>query len=377
MKVNLITLHRVLNYGSVLQAYATYKALESINVEKLELLDYYREKDYDDIRINHYGSYRTRNEHGLSKKCKSFLYDLMLKKSILKFYKVCDSFLRNNVNLSSQKYYSENDLLQNASVCDIVCVGSDQVWNNIHNEGIEWPFFLRFCDEGTRKISFSSSLGIENPEKEYAEVLYSELKKFDKISVREKQTQQLLSSAGIESEFIIDPTLLHEKHEWKKMIRPRMIKEKYLLIYQFGNSKEINRVAKKVSKEKGLKIVNIVFHPHQVIGRPGKKIVVPTVEEFLNLLYYSDFVITNSFHGTAFSINFEKEFVVILRKNFNIRMKSILETLDLENRIYIKEHEREIINDTINYDLVRKELDNKRKDAINWLKEVFLNEENS
>jgi len=377
MRVNFITLHRVLNYGSVLQTYATCKLLESINVNDIEVIDYYREKDYDYQRILNYGSYRTRKEHGAKKILKKILYDMMLKKSVMKFYKACDSFLCDNVKLSSQKYYSEIDLEKNVNRCDIMCVGSDQVWNNIHNEGIEWPFFLKFCHEGTKKVSFSSSLGIENPDEEYAKILYSELNKFDKLSVREKQTQQMLNSVGIKSEFIIDPTLLYKKEQWQELIHERNIKEKYLLIYQFGNSKEINKIAKKVAKEKGLIIVNIVFHPHQVIGRPGKKIVVPTVEEFLNLLFYADFVVTNSFHGTSFSINFEKNFIVVLRKDFNIRMQSILQTLHLDNRIYIQEKEKEIIGNEIDYNKANEVLSFKRKEAIEWLRGVFADEKSS
>lgn len=371
MRVSLITLHRVLNYGSVLQTFATSELIKRYGAETVEVVDYVRKKDPCAKKLENYGVFRLecekRSVKGLSSKCREILYNLILKKSTVAFYHHCDSFLCQNVCLSERQYHSADELMLDPPDADIYAVGSDQVWNNIHNEGVEFPFFLTYAPVQSEKIALCSSLGIESPDKSYLNLLVNHLSTFSAVSVREVPTANLLNSEGITCSDLLDPTLLYEAVNWEKKEEKCIVHEPYLLVYQFGNDKSINQIADSIAKEKKLKVIHITFHKHQNVLKNGKCILTPSVPEFLSLIHHADFIVTNSFHGTCFSINFNKQFAIVLRNQFNVRMESVVERLGLSDRIVNIDNYRGRVKKEIEYSQVNQILTAQREKAAEWI----------
>ena len=176
---------------------------------------------------------------------------------------------------------------------------------------------------------------------------------------------------GKDCELVLDPTLLLSKNEWKEKasITNRIIKEKYLLIYSFGMTDSIYNTAKKIAKERNLKIIMISNSLRYYQDITKFKGCGPL--EFLNLFYYADFIITNSFHGTAFSINFNKDFFVETSQgqavSVNSRIKGFLELLSMEKR------DLQYANETIpvNYNKINQRLIELRKESMKYLKMII------
>lgn len=370
MRISIITLHRVLNYGSVLQAFATSEIFKSFGCQ-VEFVDYVRSNDLNRSKIANFNEFKLKqnnksNLRGIMK----WLYKIMIKTLIYpttrKFFESCERFINLNMKMSNIQYNSLEEINSNPPQADIYCTGSDQVWNSYYNNGIDSAYFLSYSLQG-KKISLSSSFGNEKLDELQKDAIYSYLKDYIALSVRENSGLDILNSMGLEGEKLIDPTLMLDLNKWTSYCEKRIIKPQYLLVYNFENSKEIKEIAVEIAREKKLKIVSIGFHQHHRLLRKGKVIIIPSINEFLTLLYYADFVVTNSFHGTCFSLNFRKEFAVVLRNQFNTRMQSILNIVELEDRIVNKDDYKKVFEKTIDFDKVDEILGKERKKAINYI----------
>ena len=246
-------------------------------------------------------------------------------------------FIRKNIHLSKKKYTSFIALKKEPPIADVYCTGSDQMWNSYWNQGVEKSFFLEFAPKHKRRIAFATSIGVTKLEKDEATAIIPMIKKYNFISVREKSAEVLLREYGIKAYTIMDPTLLYNLDSWKKLIGSNKQKSPYLLIYQLHNSHEgsnFDEAAKSIAKILNLKIVRIIYSHSDI--KIGHKIYMPTIGDFLSLIYYADYILTDSFHGTAFSINFNKQFSAVYPKKFATRIQNILELTGLEDRKYTK-----------------------------------------
>lgn len=317
-KISVITLHYIRNYGSVLQTYATQRKFELMGYD-VDIIDYAR----PNIDVN----LRT----GLNP-IKIFIHNLLdlIQRPFHK--KVFDEFLNKYIKLT-RHYNSYEDLKADPPISDIYCVGSDQMWNSEYNQGILPAYYLDFGDEKTKRISYAVSIGLDAfPEKEIPQIKQY-IQKFYAISVREASAKKILGEIGYKNVFhILDPTLDLKKEDWKDMIAPRIIKKKYILIYRLNKNRELEKYAKILSEKTGCKIVRMSYWLTQFLDS-GKMIFTPTVKEFLSLIYYADYVITDSFHGTAFSLNFEKEFFIFYPGKYNTRIQSLLELTGTQGRV--------------------------------------------
>ena len=228
MNIKIITLHRVFNYGSVLQTYATEKMFEK-HGHKVEIIDYITE--IRTLKKQFKITPPTLRQDMLHRSiyffCKYF--SLILKKRT--FWR----FLKKNVNLTRRKYITYNDLVENPPIADVYITGSDQVWNSKYNNGIDRGFYLDFTDS-PNKFAFAASFGMEQiPENELEETKRL-LKKYKSITVREDEANVLLDKMKIDNHFvIIDPTLQLRKNDWLKLASKRLIKEKYVLLMLLYN----------------------------------------------------------------------------------------------------------------------------------------------
>lgn len=358
MKVAFITLHRVFNYGSVLQAYATQKVIESVGHEPI-VIDYIPKAWQLKSLL-----WQVHNPKGF---VKDSVYRLMRAASVVIKTKKFWGFLKKNLNMT-KTYRSFEELCVKPPEADVYCAGSDQMWN-IKYSGIDEAFYLRFAQSTARKIAFSTSIGMTGFSNDESGIIKDYVSDFDALSFREESACGLMKSLGFDSEVIIDPTLQLTKEEWRVMASDRLIKENYLvLMLLYNEDNNATKIAREIADKKGLKLVKISW---ELTKPEGVDILMThrSPEEFLSLFYNADYVVTNSFHGLAFTINFNKPFIAIKRNEYNTRLENLLSVTNLTDRMVTDNIDRFDIDMPINYDFVNDVLNEERKKAKEFLLE--------
>lgn len=366
MKVGLITLHNVKNYGSVLQTYATQKIFKNLGCE-IDVINYSRKELMDENLLeNRINTSKIFSKNFLTR----IVGRILLGDSVKKQCKVFNEFLNNNINLT-QRYNSFEELEKNVPEADIYCTGSDQVWNSDWNKGIQKAFFLEFVDNKP-KISYASSFGKSELDPDEVEITREMLKKYKHISVREKSAVKIIHDLGIQNvEHVLDPTLMLDKEEWSKLGTEIKHKGKYILVYQLNTKNpEFDAYVKGLSKKKKMPIIRVSNVIYQVF-KYGKFAYCPTVNEFLTYFLNAEYIVTDSFHATGFSINFNKKFVSIFPKKFSTRLQSILELTGLESRRVKDFNDFSIIDEEIDYERVNKIIEKEREKSMNYLKNAI------
>lgn len=358
-KIGIITFHRAINYGAILQVYALQKKIEQLG-GKCEVLDYrndilearHKEKSFSDI-----------------KNLKDILRYILIYRNYNKKHKKFRNFINENISLS--RVYNFEELEELSDKYDLFITGSDQVWNySITN--FDTAYFLDFVNDSVKKNSYAASFGISNIPKELKNKYYELLKDYNHMSLRELQGANIIKQLyDKEVDVVLDPTLLLNKNEWVNIANNNLIKDKYILIYAFGGSKYLMNLAKKLSDITGLKIVTISNNYKYSLNIKHIKTAGP--EEFLGLFKNAEYVFTNSFHGTAFSINFNKQFFTEFlpeEHGVNSRLEDILDLFNLRNR-QVKNDNINILNSTIDYVTVNKKLAAEREKSIAFLSRII------
>lgn len=323
-KIEVMTLHTSVNYGAVFQVYATKKVFEDLGFT-VEFTDYIRKNNTDEAlarKMIDKEPYRkiSRITGGLSDK---ILYPFARRK-VKRRSGAIRSFINTHIPLTPQVYYTSEELKSNPPMADIYCTGSDQVWNSIWNEGIELPYFLDFAPKGKKRIAFAASIGRESIDEEEKKQILPLLKEYRAISVREKSAQDILAEMGIESELVLDPTLMLKKEDWLRLAAP-VTREKgeYLLLYILNWSQEVDTLAREIASYHNWKILRICKTPLPL--KDMEPVVVNQVEELITYFNEAACILTDSFHATAFSLNLQKHFMVVSPPRFSTRIDNILE----------------------------------------------------
>ena len=357
MKIDVITLNAVRNYGSVLQALATQELLKE-NGADVEIINYVREDVLPSNIAKTYGG-------------NNILKRLAMIPTIIRWKVVFDKFQEKNLNLGKIKYTTEEDFKNYPLKADAYCTGSDQVWNSKWNKGIIYPMYLNFVPENYIKFSFASSFGQDILSDEEIDKTKKYITQYDFISVREETGKRI-----VEEQYkypnvvhIIDPTLCLPLEFWRKYSTKRKIKKDYILIYNLNKSKEFDNYARKLAKKTGLKLVRLCTRYDQIF-RVGKSILVPTVEEFISLIDNATYVLTDSFHATAFSMNMNTEPICVYPNEFSGRIDSFLKLVKSTQRKIKDYNDFEVINRHVNFEEVNNVLNKEREKANNYLKNV-------
>lgn len=320
-KVNIITIHFGTNHGSVLQAYALSNYLQGIGHD-VRIIDYVPER------------YNVWNSLLLRKKNKYPLPVIMAYYpfAVMKGYKVrklFDSFVKNNLNLT-RRYSSKEELKNCPPMADIYISGSDQVWNNDYNGDNEYSYFLDFVPNHAKKVAYAASFGKEDVPQKHLSDIKPLLQDFDKISVREADAKRILAPIGIYATHVVDPVFLFSKQEWREFATKHETDKPYILVYVMdGLYNELLDYAQKWKEQTGKKIYVVSFKKIKD-QRIDKCFYLTSPKDFVGLIDNADAVITNSFHGTAFSILFQKDFMTVGKEKYNSRMCSLLSKLNLD-----------------------------------------------
>ena len=366
MKMLIITMHRGNNFGSALQVYALSEVVKSLKCDP-DVLDYIPQ------RINFQINLRNNLSQLFSKGGLRAKYNIIRGIAILVSSQwIYNRFFKKHLHLT-KPYYS-NEMIKDAHLSyDIYMTGSDQVWNSIHNQAIEYPFFLDFAPIGKPRIAYAASFGKVHLDSCEIKETQRLLSTYQAISVREESALSILASLGLKGTHVLDPTLLLPKEEWMKRIPSLSTKEKYLLIYSVEpNKQELIEYANLIAKRLHLRIYLVEWGFKKY---PGVDRMISFIDPLQLMAYFvqAEYIITSSFHGTAFSVNLNKQFISITPKRFNTRVESLLTMMNLIDRLMDKNSfDIDKAIQTIDYVPVNKKLDEQRESSISFLKQFIF-----
>ena len=353
--IGIMTIHTTYNYGAVLQAYAT-EAFFSSHGYDAELINYTNPHIQEMLKLSY------KQDGKWSGYIKTFIRNTIFRR--LYYYKKGFSNINEICNFSP-KYNSVNDL--EAAQYDVMVSGSDQLWNPLISGKLDPLFFLQFGKAG-KKISVASSLGsyvLTDAEKDE---IKSYLKDFDYISVRERFAKdQLQPLTTKEIKVLLDPTLLLTREYWIKNIisrsKYREKKEKYIVTYFAGGNKGTHRqIIAEYAKMMNLPVWTIQYSNY-TWKESSRKILGATMEDFVALIANADLVITDSFHGVAFSINMGSNFIALKNTANPVRVKALLEQLGIADRIDMPTNSYH----PVNYEDITPKLNELQEDSIEWV----------
>lgn len=312
MKVLTITLHSSDNPGSSLQAFALQHFLLGVGHDT-EIIDY---------RPNYVATNGAFVKTTLKKIIFFRKYREMIRKN--------NEFIDNYLKLNNKRYTSYEELKCNPPKADVYITGSDQLWNSNFACGRDKAYYLGFVKRG-KKMSYAVSLGKETISREELEWIYTNVKDFDFISVREYSSKNLLEEKSIAgASYVCDPVLLVDKRTYLEMqIKPPF--KKYVAVYLVVQSELLEQLLQALREKYGYEIILVGAFLNRCKCDKQLRGVSPC--EFLGLLANADFVVASSFHATVFAQIFEKNFAIIPPKSNSARIEQFLEITNLQNHI--------------------------------------------
>ncbi len=245
------------------------------------------------------------------------------------------------------------------------------MWNEQYNgHRTMREYYLSWAPVGKPRISLFTSIGKDRFDEWEKKEVKELLSNYSLISVREDSGKKAIEDLGIKNVYHLqDPTILLDAEEWEALSEGRIIEEKYILLYEISRKAPLADYARELARRTGLKVVRINYYTFDAL-KYGKSITAPTLEQFLSLFRYAEYVITNSFHGTAFSIAFGRKFAAVAGSNPG-RLQSALEYYGISERICGKPAEiYEVINQPIDYAEVKKRISNAGKDFDEYMEKV-------
>ena len=354
-RIGLLTIHDTLNYGSLLQTYATYMALKSIT-DNVELIDY----KCDAIS-------KRESTHSIAecKSVKDLIKWMMWHPAMNEKKKEFWKFIKDRIVLSEP--YSRETIKASNEKYDTFIVGSDIVWGT-NITGHDYTYFLDFVDNRKKKIAFSSSIGTAWEEQDKPQIA-DLIIRFDEISVREQLAAEWIKEISKRKvEVTCDPTMLWNSDFWAELSEDIYLpKEKYVLIYLTTPDKKDVYDGIAYAKEHDLSAYYIDFNYYKPIR--GLNIIKPTsIQQWISLIRNADTVFTASYHGLLFSLYFHKNLYYYNGRNTS-RMISLSKEIGIEDHEGFKENIEK--NSVIDYEKVDKVLRDKREYSWNILREYI------
>lgn len=364
MKVGIITVHHYRNFGSALQAYASQKVFEKLGYNAY-IIDYRspclyysvdKFMDYDSKDDSFYKSLERKKKGCLIKR---LIYKLLSMRLISHFLYSEFGFTK-GINLFSywmdhlkltRRYDSLKDLYRDPPCFDVYVVGGDQLWNTYITYNNP-AYYLSFAPSGSKRISYSTSIGIPFIPEKALGTFQKGINNLSRLLLREEEGVAYLRSLGYKAERVLDPTLMLDKREWAELCNEKYSVpfERYILAYFLNPSDWTDRLLETVHKQTRLPII--------IIGKGTNRTDVfytgsIEVSTFLTLFSRSEIVVTNSFHGMAFTIIFEKILIATYRGSessvsMNSRQRNLINMLDISSSLQVEDS---FIPDTITYSM--------------------------
>lgn len=362
--VGVITMHCVVNHGSALQTLATQTILERLGYD-VRIINYRYPNDFHPKRKNSLKKllqFVLHWLHGFPQKRKKKMYEV---------------FWKENFKLT-RPYYTQEEIRNNPPEFDIYVAGSDQIWNPKHTNG-DGTYFLDFVPADKVKISYASSFSCASLAPEFAEKVEMWLKSFKAISVREENGVKIIDRfLPNKSSITLDPSLLLTQQDYQPLIDKSTFKTEepfilvYCLKYMYNPYPYVTHLIEEAARQLNMRVICVDFTALQRIKAKNvynfRDALGPS--EFLWLFANAQMVITTSFHGTAFALNFGKSvYSIVKNSNSNDdRMQSILNLCGMQERAIPMGTENVKFTTQIDCEKIQQKLSALREKSIDFLK---------
>lgn len=369
MKAGIITYHNVINYGAALQALATQETLTRCGCQA-EIINYTPSDVFDVYRSFSVGRFRRCCKKSLKFALRDVASNLKNYPAVHKKRSGFAGFGRKYFHYSGKPCANYEKLKKRLPEYDLCFTGSDQVWNPDITYGFDPAYFLDFGKKNMVRASYAASIGRERFSKEEQKTLSDYLQKLDYISARERTGAEVLSAVTDKPvNVVLDPTLLLNAKQWKELLSIKAEKGGYILVYTLYPNPQLDRFVEKLSKEKNLPVVTLGSKKRYFAN--GKTFPCADPQKFVELFANADFVVTNSFHGTAFSVNFSRNFMTFMGQSRNSRMTDLLTALGIPERAVTGYSDELLAMPDIDYAWVQAKLDTEREHSLSYIKTVL------
>lgn len=327
MEIRTITCHNVYNTGAALQAYALAAYLTDQGHD-VQIVDYVPEY------LRHYRLWPKVNNPRYDRPVIRLLYKLAKLpghvRSILSLRKKrFDRFTKAHLPLTPRHYSSREELQQDPPRADLFIAGSDQIWNSFFPNGRDPSFYLQFAPEGALRASYAASFAVPRLEEQYREQTARWISQLDHVAVRESSALGILEELGIDGGVaVVDPVFLLDRARWDALCPPAEFDEPYVFVYDFDGNQRLHQIAQELAEARGLKIYTL-----QDLGYGHRSFPDTGPIEFVQLIRGAAFVLSNSFHATAFSLIYRRPYLTVDREEgINTRMQDLNRLAGLEHR---------------------------------------------
>lgn len=352
MRIGILTFPGSPSFGASLQMTALYYALkkEKVDVEIINYMNLYM------LNKKHFST-------SMLQRLKSSIANLLSRQGAREFKK----FEEEITLFPKAQVHDVKSLKKLSSRYDFVICGSDQVWNPLVT-GFDLSYLFSFLENDYKKIAYAASFGLNDLPTECIEDYRRELKKFHRISVREERGQEIVKElVGQKCDLVIDPSMLLTRAEWERKIVPyENLPQHYIVKFIFNYNKEVEESIEELQKKTGLPILTIggtffsKFKNELFTGAIGP-------QKWLYIIKNADYVVTDSFHGAAFSIIFEKNLFVSLKSSTNSRLVTLCNNFGLNDRIVPNNS----LNSVIDYTIVNEKMKKMREESLAFLREAI------
>lgn len=349
--LKVVTRFNIINHGSILQTLATQLFFNELGF-KTEILNYINKKEKfprilkETLKLN--------NDWNNNVIKKMIYYIVKYPTGFISHIKF-SKYRKQLLNLTKE-YNSIDELSKEDFTNTILCAGSDQLWGPIIDGNLDPVYFCAFSK--TKKIAFASSIGRSIAfEDEYI----GYLKDFSFITTREETASTYFLKSGIANcSRIYDPTLMIDEEYWYNFASLKKEKNKYILLYKIHNNPDFEKYVKEISKKKKIKVIRIT-NSLEDIFMYGKAKVNIKPQEFLSLIRDAEYILTDSFHCTLFSLVFKKKFVTISPGKTSVRISDFLSEFNLEHHLVDANSIEKFLDENIDYKKVFSTIYSNRK----------------
>lgn len=374
-KMGIVTSARELNYGAILQAYALQTVANNLGYDTSLLWWKNQQESHRDIRIIKIIAIISRY----------ILHPSIAKKSIKSYKQTFDKdFSDKSIELFQEfenkhlkilfMTYSQMKKYASSKECQALIAGSDQIWNS-YAAYVDPFYYLRFAKK-SKRIAYAPSLGKEDIPDYNKKKIRKYISDFSKLSIRESSGSNLLKELlDEEVPVVLDPTLLLTIDEWRSIEDKVDVPQDYILLYFLDKpNKEYMKMIKKIIKKQALPVLalpymfweNSCFKVKYIDAGPS---------QFISLIDNASLVLTDSFHGSVFSIIFNKPFLTFDRQYGNnqsqaTRLIDLFDLCDIKN-LFVQDIEKDVGIVDIDYSLINKKIEASRKLSINYLKNAI------
>lgn len=369
------------NYGAMLQAYALQNKIRELGCHT-EIISFRQSGFKRHVRMEAglIPIYWNKIVCSLFKNYNASQWDDVHKENLLLREKETNIFIKENL-FDIKVYGDYKSLKEGAKAYDAIVVGSDQMW--LPESMLGFFNSMYFVPNYVRKISYATSLGVSHYPWYAHHGARKAWNRMDFISVREEQGRNIISKIckNLHVEIVCDPTYLYDKDSWLKFIPYKQLSsDRYVLCYFLGNNPDLFIIAKEFARIKGLKVVSILSVEYSVNGDLSFADITvkgASPQDFINWIRGAEYVLTDSFHGIAFSVINEKQFYVFYPKRDNIkqsrnsRIDNILNMWDCKDRLVFNLKDLELVEIPIDYNFLSPKVCDMRHSSISFLKEAL------